>query len=300
MESTREGLNKASSQEKEAWDQSGGKTLAAPGFSLTASPIQRQAAPQGPSTVAKVPASSGGFVVGSPTRPSITHDNGFLDAFDEVTGKGDEKYKERGANLSDLASLAYWNAKLEGAKLLRPDLFDGLMAYDHFLHQQGADRNFSYDRYADNDPSGASTVNDAILHTIKQAEVLCPQGQTVQITSRAFTTGQSGPFSIPYPNTENWQKAIGGHSIWISATIKSLKVNNEWTYAMSFTLHAEDRYNFNPGQKDIATGTADAENGIFEITKLAYQYTQYAELSRNVAWKSGSTGNPSITKTSGR
>lgn len=30
-------------------------------------------------------------------------------------------------------------------------------------------------------------------------------------------------------------------------------------------MHVEDRWNFNPGAKDIQTGIADAENGRFAV-----------------------------------
>lgn len=53
---------------------------------------------------------------------------------------------------------------------------------------------------------------------------------------------------------------------------------------MTMTLHAEDRYNFNPGAQDIATGIPDEDNGIFEITELAHQYDHFSELVRRIQW----------------
>ncbi len=38
------------------------------------------------------------------------------------------------------------------------------------------------------------------------------------------------------------------------------------------TIHAEDRYNFNPGAADIATGAPDSANGRFEITGLGHEF----------------------------
>ena len=104
------------------------------------------------------------------------------------------------------------------------------------------------------------------------------------ITSNAIVVG--GDPLFPYPATENWQKAIGGHSIWISAsvTVAADKESRLPTFTMFMTIHAEDRYNFNPGQHDIATGIPDADNGLFEITGLAKQYTQYATLTQIETW----------------
>ncbi len=73
----------------------------------------------------------------------------------------------------------------------------------------------------------------------------------------------------------------------------------ETWFVVDMVLHAEDRYNFNPGAQDIATGIPDSDNGVFEITGLAKQYTQTAELQRRIEWKygtldTGSTSTASI------
>ncbi len=104
------------------------------------------------------------------------------------------------------------------------------------------------------------------------------------MTGSQIAVGNSDKF--PYPTTENWQKAIGGHQIWMSATV-SVKPGDSPSFSMRMTLHAEDRYNFNPGAEDIATGTPDAANGRFELTGLAHQYMNYATLERDVTWTGG-------------
>lgn len=38
-------------------------------------------------------------------------------------------------------------------------------------------------------------------------------------------------------------------------------------------LPAEDRYNFRPGQADLAAGIPDSDDGVFEITGLGKHYT---------------------------
>ena len=58
---------------------------------------------------------------------------------------------------------------------------------------------------------------------------------------------------------------------------------------MVWTIHAEDRYNFNPGAKDIATGTPDSENGIFEIATPKGQYE-----ARVVVIAIGILGKPNV------
>jgi hypothetical protein len=71
-------------------------------------------------------------------------------------------------------------------------------------------------------------------------------------------------------------------------------------FEMDMTLHAEDRYNFNPGQADINTGTPDAANGRFEQTGLGHQYTNYGTLQRHVTWDQGSPENATSRPIGGR
>lgn len=54
---------------------------------------------------------------------------------------------------------------------------------------------------------------------------------------------------------------------------------------MQLTLHAEDQYNFNPGQNDIATGIQDEENGNFVIVGLAHGYRHESTFQRNYSWE---------------
>lgn len=90
-----------------------------------------------------------------------------------------------------------------------------------------------------------------------------------------------------YPVTENWQKAIGGHTIWGSADVSVICDDKKTYFIMALTLHAEDRYNFNPGAADLATGIPDSANGRFELTGLAHQFTQYGEARRYAVWELG-------------
>jgi hypothetical protein len=300
---------------------------------------------------------------GPPTRPPITHDNGFL-----ALGR-------RAPTAGDYAKLALWKAKLEAGEALRPDLTDGLGAYRHFLEGEGKPRTFSYERYVQNDTSGRTTLRNAILNIQWGVIQLwkASHKKSFSLTGTAIPCGSSAFY--PYPATENWQKAIGGHQIWLSGDVtvvggdtpdpadskagthsygsfsvtvaadgaikvrpgdwlskysqalhngdvtriseyarmsggKLVAIDNpdlilagetlyhlpthayhqaaagshEPRFSLALTLHAEDRYNFNPNQHDIATGTPDADNGIFEMTGLAHQYDHFATLSRSVSW----------------
>lgn len=184
---------------------------------------------------------------------------------------------------------------------------DALAAYRHFLFGHGADRTFSYERYVAGDTSGATTLANAMLDAQDGAIQLYNAqyfGKSVQFkfSSGPISVGDPNKYyypRFPYPATENWQKAIGAHVVWLSGDVAvdaSVGRAN-----LHLTLHAEDRYNFNVGNHDIATGIPDAANGIFEITGLASQYMNYAELRRTVSWKiNAPSSQPTVNDTVSR
>jgi len=237
------------------------------------------------------------YTIGPPVRPPIHEDNGFLDFF-----------PPRAPTAGDRAVFAEWAALLEGAEagqnvpfVPHNNLPDALPAYRHFLYGHGTDRIFSYDRYVDSDASGALTLENALLDFRRGVEALAPRatGQTTfKITGTGIPCGaKKGPLAalFPYPATENWQKAIGAHYIWLSGTASIVATTPVPSFSALFTLHAEDRYNFIPGAHDIATGIPDNANGRFELTGLAQQYMNYAVLMRTVSW-TGATPASEVVK----
>ena len=258
------------------------------------------------------------YTEGAAKRPPIRHDNGFLQ---NPNDPSDPKPQPTVApNFGDRASLAWWKTKLQGVPFApHNNIPDGLAAYRHFLEGNGKDRTFSYERYVENDTSGKTTLQNAtrdiqIAAEQKYAEMIAADPSlkgkpvTFELTGTAIGAGGSGGGTVkqqelakkyPYPQTENWQKAIGAHSIWTSGTVTvtpPVKPGEKPQFQMDMKLHAEDRYNFNPGAQDIATGTPDAENGRFEQTGLAKQYMNYATLDRKVSWSQGNVNDATSTK----
>lgn len=235
---------------------------------------------------------SGKYRLGNPARPIIKHDNGHLDL-----------HKTRKPTLADRVRLAKWITKLEASELLckarsgqrldvcnNEDLSDANAAYRHFLFGNGSDRNFDYERFLRNDSSATDLIKNLTSEFKENVEIIGQDRVKFSVTSDVYTVGRGGV--APYPSTANWQKAIGAHFLWVSANITvSVDSLPAICYHADMTIHAEDRYNFNPGATDIATGISDSENGLFEITGLAHQYTQFAKITRHCSWRKGKREN---------
>lgn len=56
---------------------------------------------------------------------------------------------------------------------------------------------------------------------------------------------------------------------------------------MDLKIHELDRYNFDKGKKDIASGNPDNENGRFELLGLAKSFTTRGEIEGTVRWEKG-------------
>jgi len=258
----------------------------AAGGSAGGTPAPGGAAGGGPAMTPVGPSTSGPFRLGPPQRPPIKQDSGFLDQF-----------PPREPGVGDRLNLLKWRAMLEGSEALRPDLVDANAAYRHFLDDNGGDRQFSYERYIQDDPSGQVTFNNLIVDAQSHAETLGQGRDQFSMTSDAYALGGEGNTRFPYPESENWQKTIGAHHAWTSSDVQVSGSGADRTYTMTMTVHVEDRYNFNPDSNDIATGIPDSANGDFEVTGLANQYTNRSTVTRTVTWREGDAAHAQIADT---
>jgi hypothetical protein len=209
------------------------------------------------------------FIIEKPQNPGFSYDSGF------------SKFPKQRPTWEDRKSYAAWYAKGLAATNY-PPLMDAGSAYLHYMNGTGESRSFSLKRYLKNDPSGKIMLKNAVsIAKIAAIKLLVSQAS---ITSEGFSAGgNDGRF--PYPSTENWQKTIGAFNFWMSADVSiDTQKDGALIYNMNLTIHAEDLYNFNPGQADIATGTPDDENGRFEVVDLAKQYMNYGEYTTNESW----------------
>lgn len=237
------------------------------------------------------------------TRPTIHHDNGFLqnpnDPSDPMpmptrapTQTEREYYRSEvvKATGGTVASRMPFSDRIDA----RLGLDNALPAYKHFLTGNGADRTFDYAAYLRDDPAGRQTAAAAVADIRTAADQLYPTLDR-QVGKRPGDSlrfeVQGDPNSASYPKTEDWQKAIGGHTQWSSASVVVTRQKDGSLMAQAdVTLRAEDRYNFNPGQKDIKTGVPDAQRGVLEQAGLAHQFTQRGQAAYSTSWTIGAPG----------
>jgi hypothetical protein len=200
-----------------------------------------------------------------------------------------ERQPKQNPSIGDGIKKMWWTAKAGGGYIFLPD---ASKAYLHYLYGQGKDFTFDLGKYFSDDNSGITTLKNLIMDAKEQISGLIQEPGKYQVVSDKFLVG-SGEYEsrdtdknwAPYPDSENWQKAIGGFQMWTSAdvTVQKLK-KNELKYTMKMTFHGSDLYNFNHGDADIRTGSSDDINGDFVIKQLANQFRQYGTYQQTITW----------------
>jgi hypothetical protein len=187
-------------------------------------------------------------------------------------------------------------AMLLAAKL-KPELRDGVLAFKNFLDGNGAPLECDYDKFLRDDPNGrvvlASAIEDVRVGVLDLFDKKNPKPASVDRTDTLSVTSDAVPvssnFRYPAPSTENWQKAIGAHLLWLSAeaTVQNKALARVREVRIVLTIHAEDVYNFNPAATDIATGTPDSMNGRLEIVGLAKEFVTTGTANRTITFTVG-------------
>lgn len=210
---------------------------------------------------------------GPPTTPQVEFDNDF---------PYDPEFEPEA---SDYMNYAKWVGMLTGASALKY-LPDGCMTYSHYLFGDGKTISVDYEKAYRQD-SGVKTSVDAKINEGITAAV-----QYYNSTGKTDFSLTGGPTTAKnYPVTQNWQKAIGGHTLWNSMDV-SVKDN---MMSIDLSVHELDRYNFNKGAEDIATGASDDQNGRFESAGWAHSFNTESELHRKIVIDlSGSTENANM------
>lgn len=175
---------------------------------------------------------------------------------------------------------------MAGARFLRWDLDDALDAYGHYWSNTGDTFEIDYEEAYGEDEGIRANVDEEIARAQAGAETLINSGN-----AEFSMSGDAFPTSA-YPVTENWQKTVGGYQQWSSADVTV----DGTTVTMTVTVHAEDYYNFNRGQADIASGAPDDENGRFTEIGWAKPFETTGTITRTVTWELGSPDQATVVK----
>ena len=260
------------------------------------------------------------YQIGITPRPDISHDNGFLqnpdDASDptpiatrpptdeERTYYQNEKLRAAGGNFI---------SAIPGAGIFdsRANLDEAIDAYSHFLNGGGETYNVDYTNYLEDDAHGNITRTNVIEDVrLASDQLFSTEVANGNIDLDAINPGDTVTFVVsgdaisvtediganpdarfPYPSSENWQKAIGGHSIYTQSEISVTRLQGgELLASADINVNFEDRYNFNRGQQDIATQVPDSERGVLEESGLAHQFDQVGQSQLSTQWIIGTPG----------
>ncbi len=205
-----------------------------------------------------------GYKIGPPSRPNIKWDEDF-------------GYDTRTANPVDYALREKWKAMLLAGEVGRTDLDDALALYSHYWDNDGKPVTFDYGEAYREDTGIKKNVDAEIVRAAAAADQMARDGRT-----NFSISGDAHPTKT-YPQTENWQKAVGGYQQWSHSNVR-VEGNR---VVMDVTVVAEDHYNFNRGQNDIATGAADDQNGRFTEVGWAKPFDSTGSITTTVSWELG-------------
>lgn len=216
------------------------------------------------------------YKLGKPEQPQWEvykqYDNDFAYDPNEKPSVGDYKNWMKWKILNEGAQYAGW--------MFNRNMPDAIKAYEHYRSGDGTALEIDYAKAYREDSSIKTGVDNNIRETQQLVENMIADGQKPPFS---ITSGLI-PMGNPYPVTENWQKTIGAHKIWISADIT---VDENGQIHMDTIVHEIDRYNFNNNMKDIASGASDNENGRFEQLGWAKSYDTIGQVTFDISWSPG-------------
>ncbi|MGD1905481.1 MAG: hypothetical protein ACFB0C_05725 [Leptolyngbyaceae cyanobacterium] len=221
-----------------------------------------------------------------------------------IADRLDERVKYISSIVDDISSefdnnhIQSFNNHLNTLSDLTEYMPDGTDALVHYIEGSGDTREFSFEKYINDDPSGEIALGTVVGDTQLAAEDFYAQLELDDTQSFKFTGSplvSSENRGLPYPETQNWQKAIGGYHIWSSAEVWAEEgVDGDDVLTMDVTFNVEDRYNFDAGKKDIESGLPDRVFGRLEEMGLAKGYQQVSSFKKRVTWKQGNLSTTNI------
>ncbi|MER7752219.1 hypothetical protein [Kitasatospora sp. NPDC097643] len=154
----------------------------------------------------------------------------------------------------------------------------------HYMDGSGSDYWVNYAKAYDDDSQIRKLVDEEIDSAREWAERIANRTGRSSFSMTGDNT--SARRAKHYPETGNWQKALGDRRIWGSAGVF---VNGD-QITMKITIHALDQYDFNKGAKDITSKISDNVNGRFATLGWAKPFTTRGGLEKTVSWTIGRPG----------
>ncbi|MDY6213540.1 MAG: hypothetical protein SPH79_03500 [Schaalia hyovaginalis] len=208
---------------------------------------------------------SNGFTIGGEPDRTVEFDDHY--PFESKKGEETEADKE---------SWDEWGRKAWLAQLA-PWLQNAADMYSHYRDGTGTPVEIDLAEASREDPSIRANTDEQISSALKAANDAVSQGYTDTIIHSPMTSATN------YPETENWQKAIGGYTTYSDSRVT---VEGD-TVTVEVTVTARDRYNFDAAKSDIASGTPDAVNGRFEELGWARSFETTGTVTETYTWKVG-------------
>lgn len=193
------------------------------------------------------------------------------------------------ATWSDRLNWIKWGFISGGADLI-DYIPDAVEAYNHYRNGDGSDLEINLYKAYNQDPSIKQNTDNAVAETNRAVQQMIANGAQppFTITSECKSAGM-------YPETENWQKAVGGYQTWVSAEVS---YDDQGNIVVVTTVNEWDRYNFDKGKVDITTHEPDDVNGRFEALGWAHSFDTYGSVTFETTFDlSGEIGVPEISAT---
>lgn len=215
------------------------------------------------------PSKHGAYSLGPPKVPAFAFDNFF-------------EWNSKEPNVFDHLNAAKWKSIMLGGSLL--NLEDAVQLYAHFWENTGEPMVFDYAEAYEEDDGVREFVEYEIARAKVAVDTFIADGRRdFSVTGNPKWRKSVKTASGTYPSSENWQKTIGDYAQWSSADVRVIGNRVE----MTITVHANDRYNFNRGARDVRSGLEDDENGRFEEIGWARSFDSSGSLTKTISWKVG-------------
>ena len=161
---------------------------------------------------------------------------------------------------------------------------DAVRAYKNYTSNTGRDFHFDYERAVSTD----SAIRSSVAREAQNAQAYIEKWFKGQSSRQIVTVFASTEWNFSgYPETENWQKAIGDHGFVSTGYADRCVGGDPKKYSMTITFKVKDWYDFNPGQNAIGSGGPDARNARFETLGWATPFWSYGIASYKFEWNEG-------------